>query len=202
MYQHLSVELVTNFSLSVIALDAPSPHNPRSVLRYGQSAESLGAGLLPHFSICFTASTATHQLSPFPALNSPPFQHSPPAMQIYVLASIALAAVSAVQAKDVNGSSVNSTSSGSGAYENAEAGVGSVVTYTTLVGDWEACTEDVGCESSTSVCVRHSGTTRSASLLCCPRATCAASRTAPMTGCTTTAPRTRSATRRARTSVA
>ncbi|KAE9312148.1 hypothetical protein PR003_g19839 [Phytophthora rubi] len=77
-------------------------------------------------------------------------------MHIYVLASIALAATAAVQAKDVNGSSVNSTSSGSGAYEDAEAGVGSGVTYTTLVGDWEACTEDVGCESSTSVCVQHS----------------------------------------------
>ncbi|KAG6615384.1 putative lectin [Phytophthora cinnamomi] len=77
-------------------------------------------------------------------------------MQIYVLASIALAAVSSVHATDVNGSLANSTSSGSGTHEDVEAGVNSVVTYSTFVGDWEACADDVGCESSSSVCVRHS----------------------------------------------
>ncbi|KAG7379143.1 hypothetical protein PHYPSEUDO_008951 [Phytophthora pseudosyringae] len=78
-------------------------------------------------------------------------------MQIYVHASIALAAMSAVQAGNVNESLANTTSSGSGVLEDVEAGVGAVVNYNTLiVADWEACTEEVGCENKTSVCVRHS----------------------------------------------
>jgi len=79
-------------------------------------------------------------------------------MQIYVLASIALVAISSVHAGGVTDSIVtNSTSSGSGMQEAAEAGIDSVVTYNTLVvADWEACTEEVGCETETSVCVRHS----------------------------------------------
>ncbi|GMF19691.1 unnamed protein product [Phytophthora lilii] len=76
-------------------------------------------------------------------------------MQIYVLASIALAATTAVHAKDVGGSLANSTSSGSG-HGDYEAGIDTVVSYNTLVGDWQPCSEDVGCESETSVCVRHS----------------------------------------------
>ncbi|GMF37196.1 unnamed protein product [Phytophthora fragariaefolia] len=76
--------------------------------------------------------------------------HPSRTMQTYILVTIALAAISTAHAKDENGNSTLSRSRG------AKTDVESVVTYTTLVSDWEACSREVGCETATSVCIRHS----------------------------------------------